>query len=103
MNIMRSMHHYASHYAQFPELLRYIAMPYQNGDGRIAKSRLSIIIDHLYLFFVLKVMPVNYYLFQFNRKARERFKEYMDEPGAPLLRHKLYRSLWNDRYSTALS
>lgn len=103
MNIMRSMHHYASHYAQFPELLRYIAMPYQNGDGRIAKSRLSIIIDHLYLFFVLKVMPVNYYLFQFNRKARERFKEYMDEPGAPLLRHKLYRSLWNDRYSSLVN
>ena len=103
IDTLRSIHHYASHYAQFPKLLRGITFPRRNGDDGSAKSRSSIVVDHLYLFFVLKVMPVNYFLFQFQSKTREEFKEYMDEPVAPLLRHKLYKTLWNDMYSSLVN
>lgn len=96
--ILRSIHHYSSHFAQFPKLLRGIARPH-SGGAPPGKSRSAIILDHLYLFFVLKLMPVNYYLFRFQMKRREEFGEYMDEPVAPLLKHRLYKSLWNDSYS----
>lgn len=103
IDALRSIHHYASHYAQFPKLLREIAFRRGNGDERSGKSRSSIIADHLYLFFVLKVMPVNYFLFQFQSRTREDFKRYMDEPIAPLLKHRLYKCLWNDRYSSLVN
>jgi hypothetical protein len=102
IDILRSIHHYSSHFAQFPKLLRGIAQPC-NGCAPPGKSRSAVILDHLYLFFVLKVVPVNYYLFQLQLKDRKDFREYMDEPVAPLLKHRLYRRLWNDSYSSLVN
>jgi len=103
IDILRSIHHYSSHFAQFPRLLRGIAPPCRGNGGPPGKSRFTIVLDHLYLFFVLKVVPVNYYLFQLQSKSREDFKEYMDEPVAPLLKHRLYKRLWNDSYSSLVN
>ena len=100
---LRSAHHYLSHLAQFPALLREIVPNAPNGKTAEGKSRFAAFIDCLYLFFVLGVVPRNYYLFGFNEKEREEFKEYMDEPVAPLLRTKLYQTLWNDSYSSLVN
>jgi hypothetical protein len=102
IDILRSIHHYSSHFAQFPKLLRGIARP-RNGGAPPGKSRSAIVLDHLYLFFVLKVMPVNYHLFQFESRNRKDFREYMDETVAPLLKHRFYKSLWNDSYSSLVN
>jgi hypothetical protein len=102
IDILRSIHHYSSHFAQFPGLLRGIARP-RNGGAPPGKSRSAIVLDHLYLFFVLKVMPVNYHLFQFQSRSRKDFREYMDETVAPLLKHRFYKSLWNDSYSSLVN
>jgi hypothetical protein len=90
-----------SHYAQFPALFREIVPP-ATSRGK-TKSRLAITLDFMYLFFVLKVVPRNYYLFSFNEKSREEFKAYMDESGTPLLKSRLYKTLWNDSYSSLVN
>lgn len=102
IDILRSIHHYSSHFAQFPGLLRGIARPH-HGCAPPGKSRTAIALDHLYLFFVLKVMPVNYFLFQLQFKDRKDFRKYMDETVAPLLKHRFYKSLWNDSYSSLVN
>jgi hypothetical protein len=100
---LRSAHHYLSHYAQFPALFREIVPNPQNGNPTRGKSGFAAFIDRLYLFFVLGVVPRNYYLFGFNEKEREEFKDYMDEPVAPLLKARLYEALWNDSYSSLVN
>jgi len=102
-DILRSAHHHLSHYAQFPALFKDIVPLSPNGGAAEGKSKFLVIMDCLYLFFVLKVVPRNYYLFGFNAKKREEFGAYMDEPVAPLLRHKLYKSLWNDDYCSLVN
>ncbi len=102
IDILRSIHHYSSHFAQFPKLLRGIAQPHR-GSAPPGKSRTAIALDHLYLFFVLKVLPVNYYLFQLQLRDRKDFREYMDETVAPLLKHRFYKTLWNDSYSSLVN
>ncbi|HOD74952.1 MAG TPA: sugar-transfer associated ATP-grasp domain-containing protein [Syntrophorhabdaceae bacterium] len=102
IDLLRSIHHYSSHFAQFPRLLQGIAQPHP-GCAPPGKSRAAIALDHLYLFFVLKVVPVNYYLFEFQFKDRKHFREYMDETVAPLLKHRFYKCLWNDSYSSLVN
>lgn len=97
-DMLKWIHHYASHYAQFPGLFKDVATFDEDGNEAAGKSKLSVIIDFLYIFFMLKMLPHNYYLFRFNRKPRKEFKNYMDGPVAPLMKHRLYASLWNDSY-----
>jgi len=103
LEILKSTHHYLSHYAQLPALFRDIVPYTPNGSLAKGKSGFAAFVDCLYLFFVLKVVPRNYYLFGFNEKSREEFKEYMDEPVAPLLRTRLYETLWNSSYSSLVN
>lgn len=62
------------------------------------KSFSEKVMDYLYLFFILNVLPKNYHLFRFDVKPRNEFKQYMDDPDAPLLRPRLWESLWPSRY-----
>lgn len=102
LDIMRRVHQYACHYAQFPALLTEIIPP-SNGDARKNKSRLTVTMDFLYCFLVLKIVPRNYYLFGFHAKERREFKNYMDEFTSPFLKRRSYESLWDDRYSSLLT
>lgn len=82
------------HYAQFPALFTEI-VPSSNGHGGKCKSRFAIILDVMYCFFVLKVVPRNYYLYGFDTRDRREFKEYMDDADSPMLKRKMYETLWN--------
>ena len=57
----------------------------------------------MYCFFVLKVVPRNYYLYGFNTKDRREFKEYMDDADSPMLKRKLYEKLWNLGYTSLVN
>ena len=99
IKMLKAVHRLLSHYSQVTKLFQGINGPtYSQNSGQI-KSKFSILIDYFYLFFILKILPTNYYLFQFDCKDRKQFKEYMDKPIAPILRHKLYNSIWDDDYS----
>ena len=78
------------HYLQVGSLFRGFNSPSYNQERTKLKPKVSQFLDYLYLFFVLGVLPSNYHLYQFDTKPRERFKEYMDEPSSPSLRHKMY-------------
>jgi hypothetical protein len=99
---MRRTHQYVRHYAQFPELFTGI-IHFANGNESRKKSRFAILVDILYCFFVLKMMPRNYYLFGFHTKDRREFKNYMDETDSPLLKRRLYESLWDVKYTSLVN
>ncbi|MEN6615271.1 MAG: sugar-transfer associated ATP-grasp domain-containing protein [Syntrophorhabdus sp.] len=99
IELLKSMNHYACHYAQMPRAFSDITPIARNGNGWVGKSRMSIILDVLYMFFILKLHPRNYYLFRFHLKSRSEFKKYIDAPNAPLLKHRLYKSLWAEDYT----
>lgn len=103
IRVLKSLHHLFSHYAQITKLFRGINSPTYSPDKDQVKSKFSVIIDYLYLFFGLKVLPTNYHLFQFDSKGRNEFKEYMDGPMSPVFRHKLYKCLWDDNYSSLVN
>lgn len=85
---------YAAHYARIKDLFRGFDSPGCCGNGARAKPALTRFVDYLYLFFVLGVLPSHYHLFRFDTMERRRFKDYMDDPHAPLLRPKLWSALW---------
>lgn len=85
---------FAAHYSRARELFRGFNSPSYCGNGNHVKPVLSRFIDYLYLFFVLGVLPVNYHLLRFDTLDRKRFRDYMDDPHAPLLRPKLWSTLW---------
>lgn len=91
------------HYLQVGSLFRGFNSPSYNQERTKLKPKVSQFLDYLYLFFVLRVLPNNYHLFQFDTKPRVRFREYMDEPSSPSLRHKLYVHLWDDAYSSLVN
>lgn len=101
--ILRSLHHRLSHYAEFPALFREVVPNVQDGKPAKGKSRFAEFVDRLYIFFVLGTVPRNYFLFGFDEKKRSEFRKYMDEPVAPLLKARLYDALWNDSYSSLVN
>lgn len=103
IKMLKSVHRLLSHYSQVTKLFQGInGSTCSQSRGQI-KSKFSVIIDYLYLFFILKILPTNYYLFQFDCKDRKQFKEHMDEPVSPVLKHKLYACLWDDNYSSLVN
>jgi hypothetical protein len=91
--------HLASHCQRMPKLFFGIRSTSYRAEAQKRKNVLSIVIDYLYLFFVLGMLPRNYMLWQFDTKKRSEFKWYMDEPDSPFLRWRLYSTLWDDAYS----
>jgi hypothetical protein len=101
--LLRAIRRWGTHYARISTIWKGLGSPSYSPDPQKAKGKTEILLDRLYLFFILKMLPVNYHLFQFDSKKRSEFREYMDEPLAPFLRHKLYRHLWDDRYSSLVN
>jgi hypothetical protein len=101
--IIKSFLRLSYHYIQVGKLFQGFNSPSYNQDKTRLKPKVSQFLDYLYLFFVLRVLPSNYHLFQFDTKPRELFKEYMDEPSSPSLRHKMYAKLWDDAYSSLVN
>lgn len=97
--IIKSLARLLHHYKQVGSLFREFNSPSYNPEQASLKSKVDQFVDYLYLFFVLRVLPTNYHLFQFDAMPRDRFKEYMDEPSSPFFRHKMYTHLWDDAYS----
>ncbi len=91
INVIRR---YAAHYGRIMDLFGGFDTPGLGGDGNHYKPALTRVVDYLYLFFVLGVLPSHYHLFRFDTMERRRFKEFMDDPHAPLLRPKLWSTLW---------
>lgn len=102
VGIMRRMHHHMLHYAQFPALFREI-VPISNGHSGRRKSGLTVVLDLLYCFFVLRMVPRNYYLFGFHMKPRCEFRNYMDESNSPVLKRRLYETLWPAGYCSLVN
>ncbi len=99
LDFFKHVHHYASHLAFLPSLFSSVPTYAKNGAGTLGKSKLSVFCDFLYLFFIVKLLPENYYLFGFHTKSWEEFKTYMDGPIAPLLKHRLYKAFWDEGYT----
>jgi hypothetical protein len=100
---MKAFFRLGHHYGQIGNLFKGFSTPSYGQDKRTPKSKVSQCLDYLYLFFVLRMLPTNYHLFQFDTKSRQQFKDYMDEPSSPALRHKLYKHLWDDAYSSLVN
>jgi len=96
---LKTIHHYFSHFRQAGSLFRGFNHPSYAEPPHQPKSIFSRFLDYLHLFFIVKMIPANYHLFQFDVKKRSCFNDYMDDPVAPLVKHKLYQCLWDDRYS----
>lgn len=82
-----------SHYKRFSQIFRGFNL--SSYDGSISKSKLTMIIDYLYIFFILKIMPNNYHLFQFDAKDRSEFKNYLGDTTEPIYYAKLRTNLWS--------
>lgn len=98
LKVLNTIRRFSAHYLRIFHLFKGFNSPTYCEDKDKIKSRLSQFLDYLYLFFVLKVFPSNYHLFRFDTKRRREFKEYLDEPSAPLLSHKLFECLWPKSY-----
>jgi hypothetical protein len=103
LSIIKSIVRLGYHYKQVGILFRGFNSPSYNQDKTSLKPKFSQFLDYLYLFFVLRVLPANYHLFEFDSKPRKLFKEYMDEPSSPSVRHKMYAYLWDDAYSSLVN
>lgn len=98
VQLARWVGHWIFHLKRLPALFDGIDSPSYSGASSPAKTRFSIVLDYLYLFFARRMLPRNYRLWQFDTKPRSTFREYMDEPDAPFLRRRLYSTLWEDTY-----
>ena len=98
IEIFKSVHHLFSHYLRVLKLFKGFNSVTYCEDKSQLKSKLSVFVDFLYLFFVLRVFPANYFLFQFDCKKRKQFRVYMDESSSPILKRKLYECLWDEHY-----
>ncbi len=92
--ILQRLSHNVHHYAQFPALFTEI-VPSSNGHGGKKQVPFYHHPGHHVLLFRSETVPRNYYLYGFNTKDRREFKEYMDDADSPMLKRKLYETLWN--------
>ena len=69
-NLLKAGKHHLKHYSQILQLFEGFGdMTRRELEGHL-KSKFSIFLDYVYLFFVVKMLPTNYFLFEFDRKAR---------------------------------
>ena len=96
--LARSFSHLIAHLKRTPKLFNGFTSTTYSDAVHKKKSTISVIGDYFYLFFILGIMPRNYKLWQFDVKNRSEFSAYLDEPDSPLLRRRLYSTLWDDSY-----
>jgi hypothetical protein len=87
---------YITHYKRINRLFDgFNSDSFYAEDGK-AKSFISKVLDYLYIFFRLKIMPENYHLFGFDRKKRSEFKQYLGEPWDELFIRRKIGKLWRN-------
>lgn len=79
-SISRTLEIYVAHYRRVFQIFDGFNRPSYCSKNEKVKSRITQILDYLYLFFVLKILPSNYHLFRFDAKSRKQFKEYLGDP-----------------------
>lgn len=89
-----TMRRYSAHYSRIFSLFKGFNNPSYCGDKNGVKSGGQQFVDYLYMFFVLGFLPTNYHLLRFDAMDRKLFKNYMDDPHTPLLRPRLWNTLW---------
>jgi hypothetical protein len=82
-----------SHYKRIPKIWNGFNLT--GYYGKSPKSILTKIIDYLYIFFVLKILPNNYHLFGFDLRNRSEFKYYLGDATEPIYFQKLRTNLWS--------
>lgn len=80
------------HYRRVNRLFHGFGTPSYTGSG--SKSVPARILDYLYIFFVLNVMPNNYHLFGFDSKDRSQFKDYLGDTTEPVYYRELRSVFW---------
>lgn len=81
------------HYRRMFKIFKGFNTPSYYGIS--SKSAFTKIIDYLYIFFILKIMPNNYHLFGFDFKNRSKFKEYLGDTLEPVYYNQLRCKLWS--------
>ena len=83
-----------AHYKRIFQIFNGFYAPSFFSDPKIIKSRYSQIVDYLYLFFILKILPTNYHLFGFDSKKRKVFKKYIGCTGTDPYYVRKFKKLW---------
>jgi hypothetical protein len=81
------------HYKRMFGIFKGFGTPSYSGCS--SKSKWEQLLDYLYIFFVLKVMPNNYHLFRFDSKDRSEFQAYLGDTTEPMYYNKLRGSFWS--------
>jgi len=81
---------YISHYKRLSRLFNgFNNKSYYDINGSSKKNLMIKIVDFLYLFFVLKVYPTNYYLYGLDVKNFREFKHFIGDRDEPITSAKL--------------
>jgi hypothetical protein len=90
INRVRAM---VAHFKRVPKIFNGLNQPGYEEGGQ-SKSKFVKVLDFLYIFFILKIMPNNYYLFRFDRKDRSEFKKYLGDATEPTYFNQLRSNFW---------
>jgi hypothetical protein len=85
-----------SHYKRIFQLFQGFNEPSCSKVKGKIKSKPSQFLDYLYLFFTLKILPVNYHLWCLDLKMRKEFKRYIGDSLADPYTIKKLGILWKD-------
>ncbi len=91
---MRRIYKLYLHYRRMFRMFKGFNTPSYYGIK--SKSALARVIDYLYIFFILKIMPNNYHLFGFESKERSQFKDYLGDTLEPMYYNQLRTKLWSN-------
>jgi hypothetical protein len=85
-----------SHYKRVFQLFKGFNAPSCSIVKANIKSKPSVFLDYLYLFFILKILPVNYHLWCLDQKKRKEFKRYIGDSLSDPYTIKKLGILWKD-------
>jgi hypothetical protein len=86
---------YIAHYKMLPKIFEDLNSKNLAGEAHHQKGFTGKLVDYLYIFLILKMMPTNYQLFGLESKKRSEFKQYLGESGEPFTKLKM-RKLRNN-------
>ncbi|WP_170302456.1 sugar-transfer associated ATP-grasp domain-containing protein [Desulfosarcina widdelii] len=90
---------YISHYRRLSKLFKgFNNKSYYDFKGINNKRLVTKIFDYLYIFFVLKIYPTNYYLYGFDVKNKNEFKKFIGDRDEPITSAKLKKLVGNNGF-----
>lgn len=75
--VLRNINMFLSHHKRVFHIFKGFNTPSYFLNKNKNKPKISQVLDYLYMFFLLKIMPSNYHLFGFDTKTRKEFKSYI--------------------------